>query len=141
MKNKRIIKIGYKESCVKKILESDIIKFANISGDFNPIHLDKEYAKNSIFKKRIAHGLYVGSFISRLIGEKIPGVGTIYLYQSLNFLEPVFINDIITTYVEVIEFINLKKVKLKTTCLNQNYQEVIKGEALVYPPPEVEIVD
>ena len=118
-------------SITKKIRHEDILKFAKISGDFNPIHIDEEYAKKTRFKKRIAHGLYIASFISTVISKKLPGEGSIYVNQSLNFLNPVFINDIITANVQIIE-INKNIYTLNCECINQNKITVIEGIAKVY---------
>lgn len=112
-----------------------------ISGDDNPIHLDEVYAKNSIFKGRIAHGFHVGSLISAVIGQKLPGNGTIYLSQSMRFLAPVRINDIITASVEIIDFPKQDRVSLKTICVNQQGEVVIEGEAYVIPPENSQLID
>ena len=130
----KTIKVGDFVSVNNTVTESNIIKFSDISGDFNPIHLDEEYAKDSIFKKRIAHGFLVGSYISAVIGQKLPGNGTIYLSQSLYFRAPVFINDQITTTVEVLDFPKPNRVLLKTICVNQEGKIVLEGEAIVIPP-------
>ncbi|MBI4649235.1 MAG: MaoC family dehydratase [Bacteroidia bacterium] len=137
MKKTIEIKLGDCESFTKKITSQDIFDFAEVSGDKNPIHLDEEYAKNSKFKARIAHGFHVGSFISAAIGQKLPGNGTIYLSQSLKFLAPVFINDEITAKVEVLDFPKPNRITLKTTCINQDGKIVIEGEALVIPPEDM----
>lgn len=126
------IKIGDKSSITKKITKENIEKFAEISGDKNPIHLDDEYAKNSIFKERIAQGILVSGLISAVLANELPGDGTIYLSQSLKFLKPVKINDFITAEVEV-KKIDYKKnrVTLITNCFNQYGVIVITGEAVV----------
>ena len=139
MKDRKIIKIGDSEKNKINILESNIVKFASISGDFNPIHLDRSYAKTTIFKKRIAHGMYVGSLISSVIAEKMPGRGSIYLNQSFKFLKPVYIGDSVTVHVEFIEIVDRKKMKLKTICFNQKSDIVVEGEALVLPPSNISI--
>src|SRR5690625_6617701 len=84
-----------------KVTEKDVQDFANCSKDRNPIHLDKEYAESSIFKRRIAHGMLLGSYISSVLGNDFPGIGTIYVSQSLNFKQPVFFVDIISVIIEV----------------------------------------
>lgn len=125
------IKIGDKASLTRTIKEEDIISFAKISGDNNPLHLDEEYAKNSMFKERIAHGILVSGLISAVIGTRLPGEGAIYLSQDLKFLKPVKIGDTITAEVEVIEINSSKRViKLRTICINQCSNVVIDGEAL-----------
>jgi len=126
------IKIGDKAEMSKKILEKDIQTFAKLSGDFNPIHLDKEYASKTFFKKQIAHGMYVASFISTLLSKKLPGPGTIYLFQKIHFKKPAYINDVITTSVKVIEKKDKKeRIILETICKNQNDEIIIEGIAEV----------
>lgn len=129
------IGIGDKASLVNTISERDITLFAQASGDMNPLHLDEEYAKSSIFGKRIAHGMLSASFISAVLGTILPGEGSIYISQSLNFKAPVFINDVITTNVEVIE-VKRNRVVLKTICVNQYNKIVIDGEAKLLLPGE-----
>ncbi len=131
------LKVGDVEEFSKTVAESDIYLFAGISGDMNPAHIDEQYASNTFFKGRIAHGILVGSFISTVIGMKIPGPGTIYLEQQYRFLAPVRIGDTITARVEVVEIKNEKnKVTLQTRCFNQNGVMVIDGSALVSPPKQ-----
>ena len=126
------IKIGQKAKYIRIICEEDIERFAEVSGDHNPVHLDEEYAKQTIFKGRIAHGMLSASFISTTLAEKLPGPGTIYLKQELVFLKPVRIGDEITTQVEVVSKNDEKnRVILKTTCINQTKSLVLSGEALV----------
>ncbi len=119
----------------KTISEADIYIYAGVTGDLNPAHINEEYAKKTFFKARIAHGMLLAGFISAVIGNKLPGPGTIYVRQELNFLAPVHIGDTITARAEVGE-INTEKnrVKLKTTCVNQEGTMVLDGEALVSPP-------
>lgn len=129
------LKIGDFEEFSKTISESDIYMFAGISGDMNPAHINEPYAAKTFFKGRIAHGILVGSFISTVIGMKIPGPGTIYLEQHYKFLAPVRIGDTITAKVEVVEIKSEKnKVTLQTRCFNQNGVMVIDGTAVVSPP-------
>lgn len=119
----------------KTISETDIYLYAGVCGDFNPAHINEEYAKETFFKARIAHGMLSAGFISSVIGMKLPGPGTIYLDQSLKFLAPVRIGDTITARVEVIEIMNEKnKVQLKTDCINQDGITVLEGKAIVSPP-------
>jgi 3-hydroxybutyryl-CoA dehydratase len=129
------IKTGDFAEFAKTITESDVCLFAGVTGDLNPAHINEEYAKNTFFKTRIAHGILQAGFISAAIGMKLPGPGTIYMRQELNFLAPVHIGDTITARVEVSE-INAEKnrVVLKTSCKNQNGQTVLDGDALVSPP-------
>lgn len=140
MENVKTLKIGDKAQFTKSITEEEVTLFAKISGDDNPIHLDAEYAKNSIFKQKIAHGFLVGSLISAAIAKDLPGNGTIYLSQNLKFLAPVFMNDIITAHIEVIDFPKGSQVLLSTICKNQDQKAVIEGTALVMAPRETVLV-
>lgn len=119
----------------KTISEADIYVYAGVTGDLNPAHIDEEYAKNTFFKGRIAHGMLLAGFISAVVGTKLPGPGTIYVKQELNFLAPVRIGDTITARTEVSEIIKEKnRVRMHTVCINQNGDAVLSGEALVSPP-------
>jgi 3-hydroxybutyryl-CoA dehydratase len=116
----------------KTISEFDIYSFAGMTGDFNPMHIDKAFAETTVFKDRIAHGLLSGSFISTVLGMKLPGPNSIYLSQTFNFKAPVKIGDTIKAVVEVIEKRDDKKlIKLKTQVFNQNNVLAVDGEALV----------
>lgn len=126
------LEIGMSECLGKTITEADILNFAGVSLDVNPLHLNEEYAKKTMFKRRIAHGIIGAGLISAVIGTKLPGEGTIYLSQNLKFIAPVKIGDTITAKVEIVELNQeKKKVGLKTTCTNQNGVLVIDGEAKV----------
>jgi 3-hydroxybutyryl-CoA dehydratase len=129
------LQVGDVAEFAKTVSETDIYLYAGITGDFNPAHVNEEYAKNTFFKTRIAHGMLTAGLISAIIANQLPGPGTIYLKQELNFLAPVRIGETITGRVEVIE-INVEKnrVRLKTTCSNQDGVIVISGEGLVSPP-------
>ena len=119
----------------KTVSETDIYLYAGITGDFNPAHVNEAYAQNTFFKTRIAHGMLTAGFISAIIANQLPGPGTIYLQQTLSFLAPVRIGDTITGRVEVLECIAEKnRVRLKTTCQNQDGVVVLQGEGLVSPP-------
>ena len=129
------LKIGDTAQFSKTVSESDIYQFAGITGDFNPAHMNEEYAKKTFFKTRIAHGMLSAGFISTAIGNKLPGTGSIYVKQDLRFLAPVRIGDTITARVEVIEIMDGKnRVRLKTVCVNQEGTQVLEGEAIVSPP-------
>lgn len=126
------LKIGMCEYIEKTITELDVINFSEISLDTNPLHLDEEYAKNTIFKGKIVHGILGAGLISGVIGTKLPGKGAIYLSQNLKFLAPVRIGDTIRAEVKVIDLDKEKrKVGLKTICTNQEGVIVIDGEAKV----------
>jgi 3-hydroxybutyryl-CoA dehydratase len=131
------INIGDKASVTKIITEEMIRGFAEISGDVNPVHLDEEFAKGTIFGERIAHGILVTGLISNVLGNQLPGAGSIYASQSVTFLRPVKIGDEITASVEVIEMEEKRHtVKCRTICTNQNGKVVIKGEAVGIAPIE-----
>ena len=128
------IQIGMKVSYSQTISDSDIKTFAGISGDRNPVHLDEEYACNSRYKKRIAHGLMTASFFSALFGTKIPGEGCIYVSQSLRFKRPVYIGDTVIAIVEVISIdLKKKRVFFKTICKVSD-KIVTDGEAELFVP-------
>ena len=126
--------IGSQATLTRTLVEADLIAFAHMSGDTNPVHLDENYAKKTIFKERIAHGMWTGSIISCALATKLPGPGGIYLSQQLNFLRPVKLGDTITVTLTVTEK-NLQKkiVTIKTTVTNQNNKNVVTGFALVKP--------
>jgi 3-hydroxybutyryl-CoA dehydratase len=129
------IKVGDTAEFAKTVTETDIYLYAGITGDFNPAHVNEVYAKNTFFKTRIAHGMLTAGFISAIIANQLPGPGTIYLKQDLSFLAPVHIGDTITGRVEIMELIPEKnRVRIKTTCSNQDGVIVISGEGLVSPP-------
>lgn len=126
------IQIGDRAEVSKEITSEDILDFARLTGDVNPVHIDDEYARKTFFKERIAHGMLTASLISTVLGTQLPGKNTIYLSQNLKFKRPVRIGDIITACAEVIEKKDDKKIiKLKTNLLNQDGKEVVEGEALV----------
>lgn len=129
------INIGDEAKFSKTITESDVYGFAGIVGDFNAIHINKEYAKGTIFKDRIAHGIIGVGLISTVIGTYLPGEGTIYLSQSTKFKKPVYFGDTITAIVRVVEKDDVKnRIKLYTKCVNQNDEIIIEGESIVKAP-------
>jgi len=129
------IRVGQSAQFSKTISESDVYLFAGITGDFNPAHVDEEYAGKTFFETRVAHGMLTASFISTIVGTMLPGPGSIYVSQEVNFLAPVKIGDTITTTAEVSELLTEKKhVRLKTFCTNQHGTVVIDGQAVVSPP-------
>lgn len=136
MKGYRVeeLSLGQSTSLSKTITETDVYMYAGITGDSNPAHIDSEFARNSMFGERIAHGMLSAGLISAVIGTYLPGPGAIYLGQTLQFTAPVKFGDTITATAEVTE-INVEKnrIKLKTTCTNQTGKVVIEGEATVMP--------
>jgi 3-hydroxybutyryl-CoA dehydratase len=124
--------VGQFAEHTKTVTETDIVMYAGITGDFNPMHVDQTYAEKTKFGGRIAHGMLTAGFISAVLGMKLPGEGSIYMSQSLRFNRPVRIGDTITARIEVIElFPEKKRVRLATTCRNQKEESVLDGEALV----------
>lgn len=123
--------VGYKASETIKITDKMVRQFAELSGDFNPIHLDDDYARTTRFQKRIAHGMILGALVSRLLTEKI-GTGGIYLAQSLKFSNPVFIDDDITFEFEVMKLHRTRGLGvISTNARNAAGEYVLKGEATI----------
>lgn len=129
------MQVGQSCSHSKTITETDVYLFAGVTGDFNPAHMNAEYAKNTPFGERIAHGMLSASLISTVLGTHLPGEGTIYMGQQVKFLAPVHFGDTITATVEVKELIPEKnRAILRTYCTNQEGKIVVDGEATVMPP-------
>lgn len=129
------IKEGEKAEIAKTISEADVYSYAGITGDLNPAHINEEYAKKTFFKTRIVHGMLLGGFISAVIGTRLPGPGTIYISQELNFKAPVQFGDTVTAEVEVAEITHEKnRVVLATKCTNQDGTLLVDGMAVVSPP-------
>ena len=125
-------KPGDTASLSKTIGDDDIRAFANATGDHNPLHIDEEFARQTRFGKRIAHGMLSASLISAVIANDLPGQGSIYLGQTLQFVAPVFPGDTVTARVTVTSIREDKPIiKLETVCTNQRDEVVIKGEATV----------
>ena len=129
-------KVGDKAGHTKTVTEAEVALFAEMSGDFNPLHMDEEFARNTQFGKRVVHGCFSSALISAVIGMKLPGPGALYVSQASNFRKPVFLNDTLTATAEVTEKFTkkegtLKFLKLSTIVTNQNGVVVTDGEALV----------
>ena len=128
------LEVGQKASYSKTVEERDIQLFAAMSGDHNPVHLDAEFAASTIFRERIAHGMLTAGLISAVIGEQLPGHGTVYMGQTLKFLAPVRPGDMVHAEVEVIGIDHGKRrVQLDCRCL-VNGKKVLIGEATVLAP-------
>ncbi|MHA2501006.1 MAG: MaoC family dehydratase [Candidatus Hodarchaeales archaeon] len=126
------VAIGESAEVTRTISEADIEKFAEVSGDNNPIHLDEDYARNTFFKGRIAHGALTTAFFSKLVAMDLLGSGTILLSNAFHFKKPVRINDTITARIEVIKkHDDNKRLTLKATCENQDEEMVVEGEVVV----------
>jgi 3-hydroxybutyryl-CoA dehydratase len=129
------LKVGDFAEWSRTVTEDDIELFATATGDFNPLHLDQAYAEKTFFKGRIAHGLLSVGLLSSILGNILPGHGTIYLSQEVKFLSPVRIGDTITAKVEVMELVPEKnRVKFRTSCINQEGKIVVDGTAWAMPP-------
>jgi len=127
--------VGDAAEMAKTVTETDVYLFAGVTGDFNPAHVNEAYAKDTFFKGRIAHGMISAGFISAVFAMKLPGPGTIYLSQFMEFKAPVRIGDTVTARVEVKEKTAEKnRVKLRTTCVNQDGVLLVDGEAVIMPP-------
>ena len=130
------IEVGTKTQHIKNVTEPDIINFAEVSGDFNPVHMSEEYARQTPFGGRIAHGMLAAALISAAVA-KLPGV-VIYLSQTVSFLSLIRIGDSITATAEVTEKDDARGIlQVKTTCTNQNGEIVVDGQAKIkiYQPP------
>ena len=126
---------GQKAQMTKVISESDVQQFSVISGDVNPLHLDEDYARQTRFRRRIAHGAILVGMISAVLGNDLPGKGTIYMEQSLAFLRPVFLGDRITAVVEIEAIEGQKRiVRLRTECQNEAGEAVARGLSVVLHP-------
>ncbi|HSY76636.1 MAG TPA: MaoC family dehydratase [Bacteroidia bacterium] len=125
-------KVGDKATVKKVFTTEEVELFAILSTDKNPVHLDDAYSATTIFKKRIVHGSLVSSLISSVLGNTLPGNGSIYLSQMVNFKKPVFLNDEVTCTVEIMEIIPEKSIyKLNTNCYNASNEMVIEGNAVI----------
>ena len=128
------IEMGMTRYIKKIITDRDIEQFAEISTDYNPVHLDDEYARDTIFEGRIAHGMLTAGLISAVIGEQLPGHGAIYISQNLKFLAPVRPGDLVHAEVKVVDMvIDKRRVKLDCRC-EVNGENVLVGEAMVLAP-------
>src|SRR5436190_20975836 len=126
--------VGMSESFAKAVSSSDVVGFAELTGDRNPIHLAQHFAAKTPFKTRIAHGLYTASLISAVLGTRLPGPGAIYISQTLNFRAPVKIGDTVTVTVTVAELMPEKsRARLSCVCAVGG-ETVLDGEALVKVP-------
>ncbi len=129
--------VGQSAAMVRTVTDTDILLFAVATGDLNPVHLDQAFAERSSFGGRIAHGMLTAGFISATMATHLPGPGAIYLTQSMRFLRPVRIGDVISTHVTVLELDPAKRhVRLATVCRNHAGKVVLDGEAQVLVPRE-----
>jgi 3-hydroxybutyryl-CoA dehydratase len=126
------MKVGDTASISRRITDVDVRFFADLTGDHNPVHLDEGFAEKTRFGRRIAHGMFGASLISAVLGTELPGQGSIYLSQTLQFLGPIYIDDLLTARVIVKKIREDKSiVTLETVCENQRGETLIRGEAVV----------
>lgn len=140
LRTRETLSVGDNGSFTKMITEADVFAFAGVSGDFNPLHIDEEYAKRTQFGRRVAHGIITAGIISSVLGGEIPGVGTIFVELHIRFLKPVFFGDTMTARATVTEIIHPKRIRMLVACLNQHGEDVAVGNAVVVPPKETRII-
>lgn len=129
------LRVGASAELSRTVTEEDVLLFARVTGDDNPVHVDPAAGAASPFGERIAHGMLAGGLISAVLGTRLPGPGCIYVEQSLRFVRPVRFGDTVTARVEVRELIAEKRrVRLATVCRNQMGEVIVKGEAVVAVP-------
>lgn len=128
------LELGMEADFQKTVTEADIVAFANVTGDKNPVHLDADYAARTMFKQRIAHGMLTAGYISAVFGMELPGPGAIYVSQTLNFKAPVRIGDVVTAKVKVAELMPQKRrARFDCVCLVGG-KAVLEGEAVLMVP-------
>ena len=128
------LELGMEASHEKTVSEDDIASFAEVSGDYNPVHMDEDYAAGTFFKSRIAHGMLTASFISTVLGTRLPGPGCIYLSQNLRFLAPVRIGDTVKALARVAS-LDMSRRRAQFAChCEVNGKIVVEGEAMVFVP-------
>lgn len=123
--------VGQTAEYSKQVTDQDVLSFAGITGDFNPVHVDAEAAAKSRFGGRIAHGMLSAGLVSAAIANELPGPGSIYLAQTLKFTAPVRLDDTITVKLTIIELLSKQRVRLSTVCQNQKGETVLDGEATI----------
>ncbi|MDX1298250.1 MAG: MaoC family dehydratase [Pseudomonas sp.] len=136
-----VLEVGQTASYSKTVSERDIQLFAEVSGDHNPVHLDAEYAATTMFKERIAHGMFSGALISAAVACELPGPGTIYIGQSMRFTAPVKLGDTLTVRLEILEKLPKFRVRVATRVFNQNDELVVDGEAEILAPRKAQTVE
>ncbi|WP_263262905.1 MaoC family dehydratase [Pseudomonas sp. RIT-PI-S] len=134
------LEVGQTASYTRTVEERDIQLFASLSGDRNPVHLDADYAARSLFKERIAHGMFSGALISAAVACELPGPGTIYLGQQMTFEKPVKLGDTLTVRLEILEKLPKFKVRIATRVFNQRDELVVDGEAEILAPRKPQTV-
>lgn len=129
------LQVGMAAERTTTVTETHLVLFAGLTGDFNPLHVDAGAASRSRFGGRVAHGMLTAGFVSAVLGTKLPGPGCVYLGQTLRFAAPVRPGDTVTARVEVTEIVpERRRVRLRTTCVSGDGEEVLEGEAEVWMP-------
>jgi 3-hydroxybutyryl-CoA dehydratase len=139
-KTRETLAVGDTGRFSKRLSEQDVFRFADISGDHNPLHIDAEYARRSVFEQRVVHGILTAGIISTVLGGEIPGVGTVFVELQVRFLKPVYFGDTVTATATVTEIINPKRVRLLVACQNGEGQDVAIGNAVVIPPESTRLL-
>lgn len=134
------LEVGQKAEYTKNVQEQDIQLFAAMSGDRNPVHLDAEYAASTMFRERIAHGMFSGALISAAVACTLPGPGTIYLGQQMTFAKPVKLGDTLTVRLEILEKLPKFRVRIATQVFNQRDEVVVDGVAEILAPRKQQTV-
>lgn len=137
----RGFRVGDAAEFSKTLTEADVVLFAGITGDLNPLHVDEVAAQASRFKGRIAHGMLSASFICTALGMRMPGPGTVHLKQTLSFTRPVRPGDTVTARVEIVELLERGRARISTVCTLQDGETAVEGEALVVLPRPSPIPD
>ncbi|MDH1264410.1 MaoC family dehydratase [Pseudomonas sp. GD03944] len=135
------LEVGQTASYTRTVGERDIQLFAEVSGDRNPVHLDAEYAAGTMFRERIAHGMFSGALISAAVACELPGPGTIYVGQQMSFTAPVKLGDTLTVRLEILEKLPKFRVRVATRVFNQRDELVVDGEAEIIAPRKQQTVE
>ena len=135
------LSVGQQAAFEKTVEERDVQLFAAVSGDNNPVHLDAAFAAETLFKERIAHGMFSGALISAAVACELPGPGTIYIGQSMRFTAPVKLGDTLTVRLEILEKLPKFRVRVATRVFNQNDELVVDGEAEILAPRKAQTVE
>lgn len=130
--------VGQSYEMKKEITECEVLMFAGLSGDLNPVHINEDYAQGTIFQRRIAHGALVNAYISAVLGMHMPGLGTIYLSQESHYRKPACLGDVLTIRVEIKDINEKGRAHIETRAVNQNGELVVDGMAYVVLPREQE---
>jgi len=139
-RTRETLQVGDTGTFTKTVTEADVLAFAGASGDLNPLHIDEEYAKRSVFGRRVAHGILTAAIISTVLGGENPGLGTIFVEMHIRFIRPVYIGDTVNASATVTEIVNPKRVRLLVACTNQNHEDVALGNVLVIPPAQTRLI-